>query len=274
METKEKGTISIAFRLSLISISAALYAVAVALTASIPTPWGVGQFRPGVLIPAFFALVYGPLVGGVGAAIGTFVGEAVTGFTNTTPLLSLVAGVPANFVGFYLLGYLGRKYSSWSAFVVTSFISLVVGNLIAALGVVGYYSTVLPIWASWSIDVKIGTILGLTFFWVVTMIPFVIPLMPPLLRAAKPVLGLNRGNLSVREITWGKPTATLKSTIMVFLILAVLYVIVVFTPLGDLVFSETLFAAFWVKSLILIASIIVLIYGFITTVFLQQKKSK
>ncbi|MFH0896515.1 MAG: hypothetical protein V1850_00495 [Candidatus Bathyarchaeota archaeon] len=268
----EKGKVSVAFRLSLISISATLYAVAAALTASIPTPWGVGQFRPGVIIPAFFALVYGPFVGGVGAAVGTFVGEAITAFANTTPLLSLVAGVPANFAGFYLLGWLGRKYSSWSAFVVTSFISLFVGNLIAALGVVGYFSTVLPIWVSWPIDVKIGTVLGLTFFWVATMIPFVIPLMPPLLRAAKPVLGSNRGNFNAKEITWGNPTSILKSTIAVSLILATLYVIVMFTPLGNLIFSETLFAAFWVKNLMLIASVIIIAFGIAMTILLQRKE--
>src|SRR3990170_8513552 len=97
---KEKKTVSNAFKLSLISISAALYAVAIALTAFIPTPWGVGSFRPGVLIPAFFALIYGPIVGGVGAAIGCFIGDLVQStFGLTNPLLSLVAGVPGNFVG-------------------------------------------------------------------------------------------------------------------------------------------------------------------------------
>ncbi|MCJ7770778.1 ECF transporter S component [Candidatus Bathyarchaeota archaeon] len=272
METgKRKEAVSIASRLSMISISAALYVVAIALTASIPTPWGVGQFRPGVLIPAFFALVYGPIVGGMGAAIGTFVAEAITGFANTTPLLSLIAGVPANFVGFYLLGWFGRKYSTWGAFVITSFISLTIGNLIAALGVVGYFSLVFPIWSSWATDVKIGAVLGLTFFWVVTMIPFVIPVMPALLRATKPLLSA-RGNM-YREITWGSSTATLKSTIIVSTILATLYVIVLFTPLGDLMFSETLFAAFWVKNLILIASVVVIIYGLLTMVFLRRKKT-
>jgi len=271
VKTGIKESISVPFMLSLISISAALYVVAIALTASIPTPWGVGQFRPGVLIPAFFALVFGPIVGGLGAAIGTFVAEAITGFANTTPLLSLIAGVPANFVGFYLLGWFSKKYSSWSAFVVTSFISLTVGNLIAALGVVGYFSLVFPIWSSWAIEVKIGTVLGFTFFWVATMIPFVIPAMPALLRAAKPIL--NGGRSNFREISWGSSTSTLKSTIAVSSTLAVLYIIVMFTPLGDLIFSETLFSTFWVKNLILLASIILLVYGILTMVFLRQKKT-
>ncbi|HDM88801.1 MAG TPA: hypothetical protein ENG65_02265, partial [Candidatus Bathyarchaeota archaeon] len=52
-------------KLSLISVNAALYAVAIAVTSPIPTPWGVGHFRPGVVIPAFFSVVFGPFIGGV-----------------------------------------------------------------------------------------------------------------------------------------------------------------------------------------------------------------
>jgi len=272
VDSKEKRTLSPALRISLISISAALYAVAAALTASIPTPWGVGQFRPGVIIPAFFALAYGPLVGGTGAAVGTFIGEALTAFANTTPLLSLVAGVPANFVGFYLLGLLMDKRSTWGDFIVTTFISLVVGNLIAAIGVVSYFSTVLPIWVSWSMGIKIGTILGLTFFWVATMIPFVIPIMPPLLKAAKPLLVSSLGNINAVNLSWGKPTMILESALTVSLSLAVLYVIVTFTSLGDVIFSEAVFAAFWVKSLMLIASIIVLAFGLLAAILVSRKK--
>ncbi len=273
---KEAKSISNALKLSLISISAALYAAAVAATSFIPTPWGVGNFRPGVLIPAFFAIVYGPLIGGAGAAIGCFIGDfALSLFNLTNPLLSLMAGVPANFVGFYLLGWFVSRYPSWSAFVVSSFASLVVGNLIAALGVVGFFSTVMPFWASWPVDVKIATILGFTFFWVATMIPFVIPLMPPLLRAIKPVLGASGGNLKIGEIAWGKPKEILKSTIAVSLILTTLYTVVMYTPLGDLIFSKALYAetTFWVKTFILISSVVILSFGIVTAVFIQKKKS-
>lgn len=273
---KEKNLISNALKLSLISISAALYAAAVAATSFIPTPWGVGNFRPGVLIPAFFTIVYGPLIGAAGAAIGCFIGDlALSLFNLTNPLLSLVAGVPANFVGFYLLGWLFSRCPSWSAFVVSSFASLVVGNLIAALGVVGFFSTVMPFWSSWPMDVKIATIFGFTFFWVATMIPFVIPLMPPLLRAIRPVLGASGGNLKIREIAWGKPGGMLNSTIIVSLILATLYAIVMYTPLGDLIFSKALYAetTFWVKTFILISSAIILAFGIVTAIFIQKKKS-
>ena len=73
--TEDKEVIPTTFKLSLISISAALYALAIVPTSFIPTPWGVGNIRPGVLIPALFAVVYGPIIGRVGAAIGCFIGE-------------------------------------------------------------------------------------------------------------------------------------------------------------------------------------------------------
>jgi uncharacterized membrane protein len=262
--------------LTLISINAALYTVAIAATSFIQTPWGIGNFRPGVVIPALFSVVFGPFVGGMGAAIGCFLGDfALSFFGLTTPLLSLVAGVPGNFVGFYFLGWLVSRYRSWSSFVYSSFVSLFVGNLIAALGVVGFNSYVIPIMASWPMDVKIGTILGFTFFWVATMIPFVIPLTPPLLRAIKPLLGASGGNFNTKEVTWGKPAEMLKSTIIVFLVLVALYAIVIYSPLGDLIFSKVIYAeaTSWVKTFILISSFVIMVFGIVTVIFLRQKKN-
>ncbi len=274
MEAKQKiNTISFTWKLSLISISAALYASAIVPTSFIPTPWGVGNVRPGVLIPAFFAVVFGPVIGGVGAAIGCFIGDfALSFFGLTNPLLSLLAGVPGNFIGFYLLGWFAKKYHSWGSYVVTSFISLLIGNAVCAIGVVGFYSTVIPIWSSWPIEVKLGTIFGFTFFWVATMIPFVIPLMPVLLRVVKPMLSTRY--LNVPKITWGKPNATLKSTAIIALILIGLYGIVMFTPLGDIIFSEALYGpTYWIKSLMLIASAVVIAFGLTITVLLLRNKA-
>ena len=88
-------------------LSAVLYAIAIVITAPIPTPWGVGHFRPGIVVPAFFAVVYGPFIGGMGAAIGTFLGSFILTAVGTGlgPIASLVSGSPGNFVGFYLLGW-------------------------------------------------------------------------------------------------------------------------------------------------------------------------
>ena len=87
-----------------IAISAALYAVFGILTAG----WsflGVG-FLPAVVIPAIFAVLYGPWVGGLGAAIGIFIRDM---FVHGIPLLSLSAGVPPNFIVFFLIGYLAYR---------------------------------------------------------------------------------------------------------------------------------------------------------------------
>jgi len=275
MKNVKEKPMSNALKISLISISAALYAAAIAVTSFIPTPWGVGNFRPGVLIPAFFAVMYGPFIGGAGAAIGCFIGDlALSLFHLTNPLLSLMAGVPANFVGFYLLGWLISKRPSWEFFVISSFTALVIGNLIAALGVVGFFSVVMPVWAAWPLNVKAATIIGFTFFWVATMVPFVIPLMPPLIRAVKPLVNPTGGRLN-KEIRWGKPSEILKSTVSVSVVLAVLYLIVMYTPLGDLIFSKAIYAetAFWVKTFLLISSSVIVAFGVVAAIFIQQKKT-
>jgi energy-converting hydrogenase Eha subunit C len=64
------------------------------------------RFWPSVFIPAVFAEVFGPVVGGLGAAIGIFVSDMVV---HGNALVSLSIGVPANFIGFYVLGYIAKK---------------------------------------------------------------------------------------------------------------------------------------------------------------------
>ncbi len=90
-----------------IAISAALYAGFGILTAGFNF-LGVG-FLPAVMIPAIFAVLYGPWVGGLSAAIGIFIRDmAVHGI----PALSLTAGVPANFIVFFLIGYIACRQIS------------------------------------------------------------------------------------------------------------------------------------------------------------------
>jgi energy-coupling factor transport system substrate-specific component len=85
--------------ISALAINAALYAIGSYATAYIPTPWIV-QLRPAVVVPAVFAVLFGPLVGGLGAAIGTFIASI---FTYGTAVLTVFSGTPANFVCFYLI---------------------------------------------------------------------------------------------------------------------------------------------------------------------------
>jgi len=98
--------------LTMTSLNAALYVAIGYLTflgifapiVGVVRFWGVA-----VLIPAVFAVLFGPFVGGVGAAIGIFLSDMLV---HGNALLSLAVGVPANFVMFYLIGYFSRRIAS------------------------------------------------------------------------------------------------------------------------------------------------------------------
>jgi hypothetical protein len=90
--------------IAVIGISAALYAAFGISTAGFSF-LGVG-FLPAVIIPAVFAVLYGPWVGGISAAIGIFIRDM---FVHGIPLLSLSAGVPPNFIMFFLIGYIAHR---------------------------------------------------------------------------------------------------------------------------------------------------------------------
>jgi len=265
-ETRE--TLSAAKRLSLISINAALYAVAIAVTSPIPTPWGVGHFRPGVVIPAIFTVVFGPIIGGIGAAIGCFLGDfALSFFGLTTPLLSLIAGVPGNFVGFYVMGWLISKRRSLGFFVVSSFIALIIGNLVAALGVLAYFWFVVPSWAQWPLDLKIAVVSGLTLFWVTTMVIFVIPLVPIMLNYIEPSLRrIGLGGTS--NLSWDNSSGSTRSCIGIALILVAIYCVLMMMPGGEMIFAGVL-----PPEVLLICSAVVFGSGLLFTYLTKKLKS-
>jgi hypothetical protein len=96
-----------ALQVATASLNAALYAALGALWTLFPiTVFGV-RFWPQVFVPGAFAVLFGPWVGGVGAAVGIFIADVVYGHHDA--LLSLLVGVPSNFVAFALLGYLTRR---------------------------------------------------------------------------------------------------------------------------------------------------------------------
>ena len=255
--------------LALISINAALYAVAKTITSFIPTPWGVGQFAPGVVVPAFFSVVFGPFVGGVGAAIGCFLGDfALSFFGLTTPLLSLVAGVPGNFVGFYVLGWLYTKRRSLSSYFLTNFVALFIGNLVAALGVLAYFLYIVPTWASWPTNLQIAVVMGLTLFWVTTMVVFVTPLVPLLVIYIEPTLS----KMGIKGVSNLKPSSKadmMKSTGLVTLILVAVYILVVFMPNGSQLFAGTI-----PPELLLLSAGVILVTGLVFTALSEKLKRK
>lgn len=98
-----------ALNVAMFAICAALYAVIGRLTDLGITVGGVA-FWPAAVIPAVFAVLFGPWVGGFGAALGIFIRDMLF---HGDPLLSLSAGVTANFAGFFLIGYVYRSNFSW-----------------------------------------------------------------------------------------------------------------------------------------------------------------
>jgi uncharacterized membrane protein len=161
------------------AINAALYAVGSFTTAYIPSPWGLGQFRPAVVIPAFFSVIFGPWAGGIGAALGTLIADSVK-HGGIYPG-SLLAAVPGNFVGFFLMGYLMRKKFNWARFITVSNIALLVANGIVAFLYVFVYKFLYAQSSSFigsSGETLVALSVGLTIFWFVTMLPFVLILVP------------------------------------------------------------------------------------------------
>jgi len=99
-----KTSASISLRLILTAVNAAVYAAIGALWTVFPLLLFGVRFWPQVFAPAVFSVLFGPWVGGVGAAIGIFIADVIYGHHDA--LLSLLVGVPSNLVCFFLVGWL------------------------------------------------------------------------------------------------------------------------------------------------------------------------
>lgn len=115
-----------AFDVAVIALCAALYAVVGYIT-SFGFSLGGVAFWPAAFIPAIFAVLFGPWVGGIGAAIGIFIRDMIY---HGDPLLSLTAGVSANFIAFFIIGYMSRTKLSRTKTIST----LIVGVVIVLVG--------------------------------------------------------------------------------------------------------------------------------------------
>jgi hypothetical protein len=173
---------SVTVQVSVIAISAALFAVTKGVTAFIRTPWGVGQLFIAAFIPVFFALTADSVPAALGAGAGSFLGDILflVPLGATTPFYALTIGAPANFVATLLLSAFVKRYRSWSAFVAATVSFLTLGNLIAAALLV--YLVPLPV----------QLILGFTVYWNMTAIPAILIGVPILVRATLPVIGRSK----------------------------------------------------------------------------------
>ena len=170
-------------QVSVIAISAALFAVAKGLTAYIGTPWGVGQLFIASFVPAFFAVTADALPAAVGAGVGSFLGDILflVPLGATTPYFAITVGAPANFVATLLLAVFVRRYRSWPSFVAATVCFLTLGNLIAAALL--WWLAPLP---------SASLILGFTVFWDMTAIPAILIGVPALMRATRPIIGRSK----------------------------------------------------------------------------------
>jgi uncharacterized membrane protein len=107
-------------------ICAALYAV-IGISTSFGLNLGGVAFWPAVVIPCIFAVLFGPWVGGTGAAIGIFIRDVLY---HGEPLLSLCAGVTSNFAMCFLLGYMSRANFSRKKLS----LSLIIGSILIVVG--------------------------------------------------------------------------------------------------------------------------------------------
>lgn len=162
------------------AMCAALYAIGCYVTAYIPSPWGFGQFRPAVVIPAFFAAIFGPFPGALGAALGTLIADSTK--HGTLYMGSLIAAVPGNFIGFYIFGYILKKKFSWARFISASLTTLTIANLIVAFLYIFAFKVLYLQALALSTDALIYLSVGLTIWWFVTMLPFVLLVTPLLIR--------------------------------------------------------------------------------------------
>ena len=170
---------SVGTKIAIIVITAVTYVLGKAITAPIQSPWHVGQLLIGIFLPAFFAIVADTFPAAIGAGIGTFLGDVIflVPLGATTPVLSLLAGVPSNFFGILLFGWFAKRYRSWAGFVASTISFVTLGNLIAAVVVVLF------------LGLPTSLILGFVVFWNTTSIPAILVGVPILIRAVQPLYG-------------------------------------------------------------------------------------
>ncbi|MFA5364210.1 MAG: hypothetical protein WC325_03405 [Candidatus Bathyarchaeia archaeon] len=120
--------------IAMIGVSAALYAIVGVITnmGLVSPVVGVVKFWPAVVVPAIFAVLYGPWVGGTGAAIGIFISDMVQPGHGII-LLSLTAGCTSNFAMFYLIGYISRKDFKWY-----NLLLVLISGAVVLTGMIGY----------------------------------------------------------------------------------------------------------------------------------------
>ncbi|QOJ78775.1 hypothetical protein IG193_08510 [Infirmifilum lucidum] len=215
-------------RFSVLVVCSVLYALGAYATGWIVSPWGRGQFRPAVAIPAAFALI-DPLAASAGAALGTLIADSWKHGTLYLP--SLLAAVPGNFIGFYVFGLLLKRRSTWSGFILASLVAMALGNFIVAFLYVPVI-VLLGIIPPLPPEPLLLLATGLWVWFFATEYPFLLVFIPPVAKALAASLPsityFKPGPLTLEE---GKRLATIQ--FLAALLLAVASIAVLFTPAGQ-----------------------------------------
>jgi hypothetical protein len=155
-----------------LAINAATYiAIGIISYLIFPVKFDGVRFWPPVVVPAIFAVFFGPWVGGLGGAIGIFFTDIILG---NNPLLSVMAGITSNFALFWIIGYVAQKktrwivptlaygvvsvFLAWVAYVYTGFygVGIVVGSYIVFL----FFTRLASKWRTYEVGSVIGLIVG------------------------------------------------------------------------------------------------------------------
>jgi ECF-type riboflavin transporter, S component len=225
------------------AICAALYTIVNALTSLIPSPFGIGEFRPGIVIPIFFAMVSGPLPAAIGAATGSFIADMLTLVPqgHSTILWALGGGALGNFVGIYAFGIIFDKLKTWRGFIIGTSVGLFLGNLVAAAGVVFLGMFFLPVSSlntfpgmTGNMPLALGILVGLLLFWFGTMFPFAVILDPLLVRALRPYASQLSVGRSYPEISNPSNKVVWTWSIVVSLLVLAALVVAIFSGIAGI----------------------------------------
>jgi hypothetical protein len=128
-----RKNIPMSLQLVTTAMNAAVYAGVGALWTVFPvTVYGI-RFWPQVFVPATFSVLFGAWTGGVGAAIGIFLADVIYGHHDA--LLSLLVGVPSNFLGFFIIGWLTNRSQAATTKRVLMVVSLLIPVTLAGYGI-------------------------------------------------------------------------------------------------------------------------------------------
>lgn len=178
MENSQPEFSSLKIALTIVNMS--LYAVVGLLTYFGITVGGI-KFWPAVIVPASFSVLFGPYVGGLGAAGGIFIADLIT---HGDALLSLSVGVPANLAAFFILGVLTHRNYTLPRYLLSATLSLAIGSSIIGGGLwVWTQFLTLPgqAYAPWTLTAAL-IYTGWTFL---SEIPFLLIIVPPIVLAVK-----------------------------------------------------------------------------------------